>query len=280
MLRRTSPTTRIAAASKSHVTRTTLRATMSKDREGLPAGFFLKTFGTPGLLVDGVQAVPALRRKDLALLIFLQVETGERHSRAVLANLLWGDFEEENARHSLTQALSRLRLLLGCDSMSLSEQNVEWKKDIVCDAALLEHAAIEGSTGDPLLHCYSGDFLNDFHLQHGAEGFDVWSAEKRVHFRRRTVELLQERGRLAEERCARNAAPGRTRCSLDSAWWKSSRSSRRVIAVLCVPGARSGNARWRSNTTATLLIGCTMRSKSSRIRSPRHSPPIFGALQF
>ena len=169
----------------------------------LPAsGLFLKTFGTPGLIAVDVQRTPPLRRKDLALLIYLTVEFDRQHSRAALASLLWGDFQEEKARHSLTQSLRRLRLAFGRDAVSIAEQNVEWRCELPCDAVQLERAGARATLVDPQLSGYTGDFLADFQLNGGASGFDLWSSEKRVHFRRLAVRVLETQGEEAELRAA------------------------------------------------------------------------------
>ncbi|HYI25153.1 MAG TPA: tetratricopeptide repeat protein [Thermomicrobiales bacterium] len=53
--------------------------------------------------------------KVFALLAYLSVESDRPHARATLSALLWPDQPDERARHSLRQALSTLRRLLGSD---------------------------------------------------------------------------------------------------------------------------------------------------------------------
>jgi len=53
------------------------------------------------------------RRKELALLVFLARRAPRPVPRAVLAELLWGDKDEERGRASLRQALSQVRRALG-----------------------------------------------------------------------------------------------------------------------------------------------------------------------
>ena len=56
--------------------------------------------------------------KVLALLAWLAVESDRSHQRAYLALLLWPDQSDERARHSLRQALSTLRRMIGDDKTS------------------------------------------------------------------------------------------------------------------------------------------------------------------
>ena len=51
--------------------------------------------------------------KALTLLAYLAVEPDRPRRREVLATLLWPDQPEENARHSLRQALSAVRQAIG-----------------------------------------------------------------------------------------------------------------------------------------------------------------------
>jgi DNA-binding SARP family transcriptional activator len=52
---------------------------------------YLRTLGHPALLGTDGTAVHKLRKKDLALLVFLCVEGAAVHSRDRLALLLWGE---------------------------------------------------------------------------------------------------------------------------------------------------------------------------------------------
>ena len=51
--------------------------------------------------------------KVRALLVYLAVEASHTHRRESLLGLLWPDYPEQAARHSLRQALYNLRLTLG-----------------------------------------------------------------------------------------------------------------------------------------------------------------------
>src|SRR5215212_9586691 len=62
-------------------------------------------------------------RKDQALLAYLALAPNLRHSRSKLASLLWSEYDDRSARHSLRQALSSLRRIVG-DSVLVSDRNL------------------------------------------------------------------------------------------------------------------------------------------------------------
>src|SRR3712207_9058414 len=73
--------------------------------------------------------------RSLALLVYLRLEGRHGHSRGALAGLLWGNRPEENARHSLTQALGRLRVHLGAALEVRSEEHtseLQSRQYLVC----------------------------------------------------------------------------------------------------------------------------------------------------
>ena len=153
-------------------------------------GPFLKALGSPLLTGPGAER---LRKKDLALLVYLRLERRRAHSRSMLANLLWGDSTEEKARHSLTQALGRIRSVLGAECLDADHDRVEWRGDLPCDAALLQEM-----TGDPTLDLYTGDFLAQFAPGRGAREFEDWTDGRRAHYRTLALELLDRAGEEAE----------------------------------------------------------------------------------
>jgi DNA-binding SARP family transcriptional activator len=157
----------------------------------------LVTLGTPALLACGTP-VP-LRKKDLALLVYLRLEGRHGHSRGALAGLLWGNSREENARHSLTQAIGRLRAQVG-DVLEVGHDRVECRATLACDAAALQQAAASGEVDEGVLaHC-AGEFMAGFQPGRGAEAFETWADGRRAHLRTVAVAVLDRLGADAEER--------------------------------------------------------------------------------
>lgn len=180
---------------------------MSPSGHGRVAEHFLRTFGAPALLDGSGQGVPGLRKKDLALLIYLCLEGPRRHSRSALAGLLWGDGTADKARHSLTQALRRVRSVLPPEAIDAHDAAVEWRGPLACDARLLEEAAA-GRAGDPesATRLYTAHFLQDFAPGRGANEFELWADGKRKAYRVLVLQLLDRLGREAEGREAWAAA--------------------------------------------------------------------------
>ena len=74
-------------------------------------GLDLYLLGTPEFKISGADNWTLRDQKARALLFYLAV-TGQAFSRDHLANLLWGDSPESNARHSLRSSLYHLRQAL------------------------------------------------------------------------------------------------------------------------------------------------------------------------
>jgi DNA-binding SARP family transcriptional activator len=161
---------------------------------------FLRTFGAPALVGSPAGSAAPFRKKDLALLIFLCVEHASTHSRGRLAALLWGDGQEEKARHSLTQALGRLRPHLPERAFALRGNTLEWNDALECDARLLKAAAAGERAIDRQLSFYSGDFLADFGAGPGGQDFELWADAQRAQLRLTAILLLERWGAEAEAR--------------------------------------------------------------------------------
>lgn len=153
-------------------------------------GLYLRTFGLPVLRGGDERAVAELRRKDVALLVYIYVERERRHSRAQLATLLWGDTADERARHSLTQSLRRIQNATG--ALLLGRDSVSWAGPLASD---LDAFTKEGGDDLPV---YTAPFLNGFDVGGGAEDFNTWVDATRATLRGRALALLDSRGAAAE----------------------------------------------------------------------------------
>src|SRR3989442_6188521 len=84
----------------------------------MAAGHHLCLFGIPELRDPAGRVVHLRTRKQLALLVYLALEARTRPaSRDRLVQLLWSDVAENKARHSLSQALTAIRGVLGLDAI-------------------------------------------------------------------------------------------------------------------------------------------------------------------
>ena len=159
---------------------------------------YLRTLGHPALLGTDGTTVHKLRKKDLALLVYLCVEGTSVHARGRLASLLWGESPEEAARHSLTQALSRLGRALPPGSLVVDTQVVGWGQALPCDAVTLLRGGVRPEDVDDAFPIYEGEFLHGFHPRPGAEEFLEWADRRRADLRNATLRLLELAGDDAE----------------------------------------------------------------------------------
>lgn len=144
----------------------------------------------------GNQPVEVVGKKARALLAYLAMPSGRRHSRAHLAGLLWGDMGDERARHNLRQCVSALRRVLG-------EGVIEVDGDaLYLDPWMVEVdvASLESGGGDVARRAGQDEFLEGLSLRE--DPFDEWLADQRARLRRLTCDRLAE---AAAERAAAGA---------------------------------------------------------------------------
>lgn len=136
-------------------------------------------------------------RKDQALLAYLAMQSGKAVPRTTLASLLWGEFDDAAARHSLSQSLTTLRKALpGKDALVAGKHSVSLRPaPFTVDA--LRFLALTNELGikslDEALSLYRGEFLDGLIV--GEEQFEDWLQRERHRFRRA---LLGAYGRLLE----------------------------------------------------------------------------------
>lgn len=137
-------------------------------------------FGPPTAHVNGADPEPAVSwRKNLALLVYLALSEGARSRDALLA-LLWPEKPQERARHSLNEALRRLRQALGPERLPSTADTIELNDEgLTVDALAFERLAQD----DPIAAASipKGDFLEGFTLP-DAPDFDDWAARQRSRF--------------------------------------------------------------------------------------------------
>ena len=85
----------------------------------------------PAEVTRGGQRVTGLGTVGLGLFAYLAIEADRAHSRDALAGLLWPEQPNQNARHSLRQALTTLRRAIGDDAAApprllLTRESVIW----------------------------------------------------------------------------------------------------------------------------------------------------------
>ncbi len=132
----------------------------------------------------GISPVTFPSRKARALMAFLSLPPGKRHSRDKLAALLWGDTPEAQARNSLRQCLFGIRRILATrqvgalsadgDSVALEPAAVE--VDVIAFERLVTEGSTESLEGAAAL--YQGPLLEGLSLRESP--FEDWlMAERR-----------------------------------------------------------------------------------------------------
>ncbi|MCZ6840837.1 MAG: BTAD domain-containing putative transcriptional regulator [Alphaproteobacteria bacterium] len=142
-----------------------------------------------GLDISGGEASAraSLTRKAQALVAYLALQGDRSQSREKLAELLWGNSAEEQARANLRQALTSIRRALNGDGATFlvadGDQISLSKSEIDLDVARFERLVAE-ATPDALKQAaalYKGDFLDGFSLKE--DSFEVWARAERERLR-------------------------------------------------------------------------------------------------
>ena len=162
------------------------------------------------------QLLPIAGKRPRALLAFLAMPPGRPRPRGELAALLWGREEEQRARHSVSQVLTRLKAWLepaGPDLLVATRDDVMLDQSRVRVDALELEALARGpspaSLADPAA-LYRGDFLEGIDLKE--EAFEDWVMARRHELRETAVRLLSTLAR--DEEPARALAAARRLATL------------------------------------------------------------------
>ena len=154
-----------------------------------PPHLELRCFGAPTARLDRRPAPPQLLwHKHLALLIYLALSPNRTRTRGHLQGLLWPETHDDDARHSLNMALSRLRSELGAERFTSAGDALTLTDGALEVDALRFDAAVEADPAGAL-RLLQGDFLEGFDVE-GAPAFEEWSAERRRYYRARGVRAV------------------------------------------------------------------------------------------
>jgi DNA-binding SARP family transcriptional activator/TolB-like protein len=123
------------------------------------------------------------RRRKLALLVLLSLSP-KPLTRDTLVDMFWGEEPDERARHSLSDALSHLRRVLGKDAISSGQAEIELSANapLVVDAREFA-AACQAGDWARALATYTGPFLDGVIIDRSPR-FEQWSSHVRVRLER------------------------------------------------------------------------------------------------
>jgi DNA-binding SARP family transcriptional activator len=156
----------------------------------------LTLIGSPSVSgPDGERITPQPGAKALALLAYLALEP-RPHTREALADLLWGESPEAEARASLRQALKHLRESLG-GLMDSDRRMVRLGKPVRCDVTEFLHLA--ESDPEAAAAVDVPRFLAGFSIRRAPQ-FDEWVADTRSGLVRRYAAVLATLARDAMDR--------------------------------------------------------------------------------
>lgn len=187
-------------------------------------------------LHDGDVQFLARRRKELVLIALLAHESPSPIPRRDLMQALWADRDESRARHSLRQALSDLRRVLG-DSLQLGVDHVALGAGTITTDAVEFLAACREEKWEDAIALWQGDFLADADSIGGAR-LARWLDEMRTSLRA-ALTLACDQRCLAAERAGQWS---KARASAE--WWarnapESAAARVRLAGVLRAVGRRS-----------------------------------------
>jgi DNA-binding SARP family transcriptional activator/tetratricopeptide (TPR) repeat protein len=156
--------------------------------------FRLRTLGqlTLGSVAgDSDAAVPAsVRPRHLAVLTVLAMAS-RPVPRDMLLEMFWGGETEGRARHSLSNALSGLRSLLGPNSVTSRRDHVSLAEEARLEVDVLQFAAAcEARDDERAAQLYCGSFLTGIHVADAPE-FDAWISRERARVERQFLDLCE-----------------------------------------------------------------------------------------
>lgn len=162
----------------------------------------LSFLGMPQIKCNGVSVPKFALRKSLALLCYLSMTKSEQ-LRSVLANLLWSEYTEVNARAGLRKVLAELRegmgshLVISRETVAFDRTSSYWLDVEVFErpSAHLPGDLFVSPTPDMVaaltaaVALYRGDFLAGFHV-HRAPVFEEWVTLQRERLRLEALRML------------------------------------------------------------------------------------------
>ncbi|NOZ72070.1 MAG: NACHT domain-containing protein [Chloroflexi bacterium] len=162
----------------------------------------LSLLGTPQIKLNGICIPKFTLRKSLALLCYLSMTEGEQ-PRSVLANLLWSESTESNARVGLRKVLTELRrgvgahLLITRDTVTFDRTSSYWLDVEAFEQSMTQLqgdrfvsftqeaiTALEGAVA-----YYRGDFLSGLEV-YQAPVFEEWMRLQRERLRLQALRML------------------------------------------------------------------------------------------
>src|SRR6516165_5976872 len=169
--------------------------------------FRLRSLGqlTLAAVVGDTETGASVRPRHLAVLTVLAL-SHRAVPRDVLLEMFWGGEAENRARHSLSNALSGLRSLLGPDAITARRDHVALAPEARLEVDVPQFiAACEVHDDARAAQLYGGPLLDGIHVPDAPE-FDAWVRRERARLEQRFFEVCERHtSRLMRDSDWRNA---------------------------------------------------------------------------
>jgi DNA-binding SARP family transcriptional activator len=153
-------------------------------------------FGPPRARIDGQEPEGSvIWRKNLALLVHLALADNRTSSRNHLVGLFWPEKPEEKARHSLNEAVRRLRSALGAARL-ISNGDILTLNDEALHVDVLAFERMAGLDPASASALPRGEFLEGFVID-DAPTFEHWVSEQRARLHGLWASTLLAHGEVA-----------------------------------------------------------------------------------
>lgn len=161
----------------------------------------IKLLGEPQLQAADGSVVSLPGRKPLALLAYLCQSPGMLASRSKLADMLWGDRDEDHARNNLRQTLAVLRRDLSAYDAELiisDGDKLHIKPgSVACDTHRFADLSRKGAVDlEQAARLYQGPFLDGFFA--GSSEYEDWASGERDRLSHVAVTVLERLARGTE----------------------------------------------------------------------------------
>src|SRR5215510_14773516 len=180
-------------------------------------------------------------KKLAALLAFLACTAPQAHARDKLMTLLWGSHFDAQARQNLRQALSRLRRVLGEDTLISSGESVSLQPGVIaCDVPRLEALLAEGRRDslNEVVGCYRGRLLPDIEIPE--EAWTEWLTAERQRLEGLALDAMVTLGE--QELAAGNHEPALSAANRAIAISNLREDAHRLIMRVLAAGGRRADA--------------------------------------
>ena len=147
----------------------------------------LKTIG--GLWIEAETPLPTLGPRQLGLLALVAAAGKRGVSRDRVIGLLWPESEQEQARHTLSQMLYRLKRETGRDWISATP-DLRLDPGVSSDVGELLDALTRGDL-TTAAELYSGPFLDGFYVP-GADEFERWAETERTRLHMLALRAIEQ----------------------------------------------------------------------------------------